>query len=80
VPAAFLRDPQRFADTTPDASTRYEPREATLLVADLPGFEREDLPAGLALHLCPLVSALPAQRCQSLADGFDKAFRATSTQ
>src|SRR5262249_16308937 len=54
VPAAFLRDAARFADATPQAASRYEARDATLLLADLPGFEREDLPPGIALHLCPV--------------------------
>jgi hypothetical protein len=76
VPAVFLRDAERFAGATPNTSTRYEPREATLYVADLPGFEREDMPGGIALHLCPL--ALSTAVCQSTADAFEQSFRASS--
>jgi serine/threonine-protein kinase len=76
APAVFLRDAKRFAGATPDTSTWYEPREATLYLADLPGFEREDLPGGIALHLCPL--ALSAERCQATADAFEKVFRTSS--
>jgi hypothetical protein len=76
VPAVFLRDGERFAGATADTSTRYEAREATLYVADLPGFEREDLPGGIALHLCPL--ALSTERCQATADAFEQSFRAAS--
>jgi serine/threonine-protein kinase len=74
VPAVFLRDTNRFADATPKASIRYSALEATLFVADLPGFEREDLPVGIAWHLCP--STLSNKECQALADGFEKQFRA----
>jgi predicted Ser/Thr protein kinase len=73
APAVFLRDNKRFPEATPDTSSRYEAREATLYLADLPGFEREDLPAGIAFHLCPL--ALSIERCRETADAFEQSFR-----
>src|SRR5262249_26890694 len=79
VPAAVLPYLHRFPDTKRNATTRYEPVDATLYLADLPGFEREDLPGGLALHFCPVVASMSVARCQSLADGFEKTFR-SSTQ
>jgi serine/threonine-protein kinase len=73
APAVFIRDASRFVGATPETSTWYEAREATLYVADLPGFEREDMPGGIALHLCPL--ALTTKDCQSTADSFEQSFR-----
>lgn len=59
-----------------DYPSRYSAISATLYVADATGFERRDLPYGLALHFCAPMKRLSNEQCLDLAEKFERYFAA----
>jgi hypothetical protein len=72
VPQAFLNRADLWPDVKPgsDYPTRYKAQDATLYIADTPGFESSDLTYGIGLHLCAPLPLSDAQ-CADLADRFE---------
>jgi hypothetical protein len=75
VPQSLLNKPELWPDYVIDPKStypsRYVPNRATLFVADTPGFERKELPYGVALHALAPVAELSNEDCLLLAEKFE---------
>jgi len=76
VEQEVLNSADHWPDVKPntDYPTRYQAMEATLYVRCGAGFQRTDLPYGLALHYCARIVRLSNDRCLELAEGFEHYF------
>jgi hypothetical protein len=66
--------------TNPDSTygSRYIDAKRTLFVNDTKGFERQDLPYGVALHVLYPVAALSSEEILRLAEKFEQDYNSKS--
>jgi hypothetical protein len=74
VRQALLNDPALWPDYQLDPKStypsRYVPTRSTLFIASNAGFERKELPYGVALHLLARAPELTNEECLTLSEKF----------
>jgi hypothetical protein len=84
VPESVLNKPELWPGYRLDAESTYPSRyveaKSTLFVADTVGFERRELPYGVALHVLAPLRDLSNEECLALAEKFQAEFLAKSAQ
>jgi serine/threonine protein kinase len=81
VPQKLLDDGSLFPDmpNSPNGYTyRYIEKKRTLFMNDSKGFERQDLPDGIALHVLTWVPALSTEEVLSLSEKFEQHYMSKS--
>jgi serine/threonine-protein kinase len=84
VPQPVLEDAKRWPGwvikTDMSYPSRYVAARRTLFIADVNGFERDELPYGVALHVLAPLGSLTNDRVLALAEKFEAYYTSKSTK